>query len=101
MTRTYFPPNGCPDIRYLRGEAKKKGIPWKDLNLPRELRDLCIAYCIREGDTYRIGRPSSRAIIFIFPNGTVYDISLLLHSKYCWRVISSESLNWITEGKEE
>ena len=87
----------CPNIKYLRLVAKNKELLWKDVNLPQELQDLCIAYCIREGDTFRIGRPSKNAIIFIFPNGTVYDISLLLHDKYCWRAITPESLKWIKD----
>ena len=90
-----FPPTGYTSKKCLLSEAKDKKIPWKLLDLPEELKDQCIAYCIREGDTYRIGRPSKNAIIFLFPNGAVYDISMLLHGGYCWRTISPESLEWI------
>ncbi len=93
----HYMKNGMPDKKYLQAEAKLKGIPWKDLDLPRELQAQCIAYCIREGDTYRIGHPSRNAIIFIFPGGTVYDISLLLYTGSAWRTITPESLEWIKD----
>ncbi len=90
--------NNAPDIKYLRLMAKRREIPWKSWDLPQELRDKCIAYCVREGGIYKIGRPSKNAIIFIFPDGTVYDIPLLVYAGFCWRKVDPEGLKWIKEN---
>ncbi len=97
MPNRYCPPYGFPDMKYLRLKAKRKKMPWKYIDLPRKLKDKCIAYCIREGDTFRIGYPSKDAIIFVFPDRTIYDISLLLHEGHCWRKAAPASMKWIKE----
>ena len=88
---------GAPNMKYLRLEARRKEIPWKLLDLPRKLKDQCIAYCTQEGGIYQVGRPTKNAIIFVFSDGTVYDISLLLHAGFCWRKVDPSGLKWIKE----
>lgn len=90
--------NECVDKRMLLLIAEKKDISWEHIDLPAFLKDQCIAYSDREGSTFKIGKPSKEAVIFVFEDGSVYDIVLLLLGKRsCWRTLPSKSLEWIKE----
>ncbi len=90
---------GLSTKELLQMRAKKRGVAWKYIDLPAFLKKQCIAYCTKEGGKYKTGKPNRNAIIFVFPNGVVYDIVLaLMPGGYCgWRKISPQSLTWIKE----